>query len=146
MSERLIEDERGRKLLVRFIEHQQLPFVATIKGGKLRSLDQNRLQWKWASEAAEQRQDVTPREVVNEWKLMFGVPILCAESEEFAVAWLRPEVELSHPVKLRLIEIVPVTSLMTTKSMKQYLDEVYRHCTENGIELSVPDDMKWKAP
>lgn len=143
MIDRLIEDERGRQRLVAFIKNQSLPFVANIKSGRHRSLDQNKLQWLWASEAAAQRQDMTPAEVQAEWKLRFGVPILCAENAGFAAAWLRPAVQISYEAQLMLMNVISVTSIMTSGQLKQYLDQVYQWNAERGIELTSPEDMQW---
>jgi hypothetical protein len=95
-----------------------------------------------------QRQDVTAREVQAEWKLRFGVPILAVESDEFANAWLRLETKFSYEEQIALIEElnISVTSLMTTKQLKSYLDQVYQFNAERGIELTVPEDLKYASP
>jgi hypothetical protein len=144
--ERLIEDERGRKLLVEHIAQQQLPFRVSIKDGRSRSLDQNALMWKWIGEIAEHRGDVTAQEVACELKLTYGIPLLCSEDEAFAAMWLVPEVTLSHEAKLKLMEFLPITSAMTMKQLSQYLDEIYRWYTMCGVKLTTPEDMKWKTP
>jgi hypothetical protein len=129
--------------LVAFISHQPLPFVATIKSGKVRSIDQNRLQWLWASEAAEQRADVSPLEVQHEWKALFGAPLLAEEDEAFAKVWLRAEIRLTWEERVAWMRFVPVTSLMTSKQLSRYLDEVYKFNTDLGLELTNPEDLKW---
>jgi hypothetical protein len=127
---------------VAFIRHQPLPFVATIKSGKVRSIDQNRLQWLWANEAAEQRQDVSAAEVQREWKLNIGVGILM-EDEDFANVWTPAEQKLTYEEQLDLMQVLPVTSMMSSKQLSRYLDLVYQHNTERGIELTNPEDLKW---
>jgi hypothetical protein len=146
MIDRLIEDERDLNRLIAFLRHQKLPFTARISDGRVRSIEQNRLQWLWAAEAAMQRQDVTAREVQAEWKLRFGVPILAADNEDFAATALRLEVKLSYEERLELMEFVSVTSLMTTKQLKSFLDQVYQYNAERGIELTVPEDLKYASP
>jgi hypothetical protein len=142
MTERLVENEHDRRLLIRYIEHQPLPFRAKLTAGRLRSLDQNRLQWLWAAEAALQRQDITAREVQNEWKLLFGIPSLCTDDPVFAEGWAEVE-KLPYRKRLLLMQLFSVTSVMTQRQMKAYLDDVYRFNTENGIQLTVPEDLKW---
>lgn len=137
--ERLIETEAERKRLVAHIGRLKLPFRITTKDGRSRSLDQNRLQFQWAGEIAEQRGDTTAQEQQQEWKLTRGVPILAAENAEFATAWLSVEVNLSYEERLRLMSVIPVTSLMTMKQLSQYLDEIYREYTEAGYELTRPE-------
>lgn len=142
---RLIETEGERKRLVAFISHQPLPFVAIIKSGKARSIDQNRLQWLWANEAAEQRQDVSAAEVQREWKLNIGVGILM-EDEDFSNVWTPAEQKLTYEEQLDLMQVLPVTSMMSSKQLSRYLDLVYQHNTERGIELTNPEDLKWGKP
>jgi hypothetical protein len=146
MTTRTIENEGERGRLVKFVQNQSLPFTVTFKDGRVRSVDQNRLQWLWAAQASEQRQDMTFTEVQNEWKLLFGIPILCAGNEEFGAMWSNAETKLSHGEKLRLMRFIPVTSIMSVREVAQYLDEVYRQNTEAGIELTNPEDLKWGKP
>jgi hypothetical protein len=146
MVERLIEDEGGRKRLIAFIGGQSLPFVATIKGGKMRSLDQNRLQWLWANEASSQRGDISNVEVQREWKLNIGVPILLEENAVFPALWEAVDEKLTYEERLLLMHALQVTRIMTTKQLSRYLDEVYRQNTEAGIELTNPEDLKWGKP
>lgn len=148
MSERLVETEAGRSMLIRYIQEHPLPFIcATIKG-KRRSLDQNRLQRLWCNEIAEARGDVTPEEVRGYCKLALGVPIMRAGSAKWAEEYdfvLKP---LSYEAKLRLMMEpldYPVTRRMTTKQMKQYLDDICQHFAQQGIQLTQPDWMGWAA-
>jgi hypothetical protein len=144
MRERLVEDERGRKLLLRFIREQKLPFTIKITEGRLRSTEQNRLQWLWATEAAAARQDTPAKEIQAEWKLNFGVPILCAEDEEFADTWVRVENKFSYNEQLELMNFLSVTSLMTSRQLSNYLNQIYQHYSEHGIELTDPEDLRWE--
>jgi hypothetical protein len=144
--ERLIQNEGERKRLVKFVNHQSLPFVATVRPGRMRSLDQNRLQWLWANEAAAQRGDTTNVEVQREWKLNIGVPILLEENAVFPALWEAVDEKLNYGEKLLLMHVLQVTSVMTTKQLSRYLDEVYRQNTEAGIELTDPEDLRWGKP
>ena len=83
MTERFIETEQARKMLLRFIEAQKLPMTVSVTLGRRRSADQNRLQRKWMNEISEQLGDQTPEEVRGYCKLTIGVPILRAENEKF---------------------------------------------------------------
>jgi hypothetical protein len=143
MTTRTIETEGERGRLARFIKSQPLPFTIVIKDGRMRSVNQNHLQWLWAAQASEQRQDISFTSVQSEWKLLYGVPILCAGDEEFAAMWQIAEAKLSHEEKLKLMQYIPVTSIMSMKQLAQYLDEVYRANVEVGIELTDPEDLKW---
>jgi hypothetical protein len=142
MVERLIETERARKLLVALINNRQLPFRISIRDGRLRSLPQNKLQWRWAQETAEQRGDVTADEVQREWKALIGCPLVAAEDESFAKVWSRAEAVMTWEERVEWMRFLPITSLMTVTQLKTYLDEVYRYNVERGIELTRPEDLE----
>lgn len=141
MTERLVEDERGRTLLVNFIQNQKLPFRANIKDGRDRSIEQNRLMWMWAAEAGGQR-GMTAGEQQHEWKLLYGIPLLLAENDTFAKVW-RPLEGTPYAWRLKWMEFIDVTSIMTTKQMAHFLETVLRKMTEDGIELTIPEDLRW---
>lgn len=141
--DRLVETEQDRKMLVRFIEARKLPFVATIKGGRHRTLRQNQLQRLWMNEISEQLGDTTPEEARGYCKLAIGVPILRAENEDFCAAYDQHIKPLPYFTKIAMMMEPldwPVTRLMTTKQHTEYLDAVYKHFTEQGVKLTVPDD------
>ena len=144
MTQRFLETEADRRMLIRFIEGQPLPLtVAITKGGK-RSLKQNKLQRLWLNEIAEQLGDQTPEEVRGYCKLTIGVPILRAEHEGFRERYdaiLRP---LPYEQKLALMMEpldFPISRLMTTKQATAYLDGIHRHFSEKGVALTDPGDL-----
>lgn len=116
-----------------------LPFTVEWSLGRDRSLDQNRLQFLWAREAAEQRGDVTADEVRHEWKLYHGIPILCEESEEYREFCRLTLKQLSGEQRLKAMKFTPVTSEMKVKQMVRYLDAIERECAERGITLTDPE-------
>lgn len=140
-NSRIVETEQARGMLVKFIQSKNLPFVATITDGKGRTTKQNKLQRKWTVEISEQLGDCTPEEVRAYMKLAIGVPILRAENEAFRVRYDEVVKPLPYGVKLALMAEpldMPVTRLMTTAQKKKYLDEVFRHYSEQGLVLTVP--------
>ena len=93
-----------------------------------RSEAQNRLSHRWYGEIAEQGQEYTQEQIKCRAKKHFGVPILLAESEKFNAAWLKA-IESFPTYEEQVDELLaffPVTSLMTTKQMSQYLTAFYR--------------------
>lgn len=138
--DRLIEDHRDLERLTNFLKHQKLPFTVKVTNGRLRSVEQNRLQWLWANEVAMQRGDCYAADVQAEWKLSFGVPILLAEDEEFAADWNASAASLSYEKQLRLMRQYPVTRQMNSKQLSNYLNQIEQHCTEQGWELTNPED------
>ena len=144
MFERIVTSEYERKMLIRLIEGQKkFPFTVNISSGKHRSIEQNRLQRKWVAEIAEQM----PGESAEYWrgycKLRFGVPIMRRDSEAFRERYdaiIRP-LPYEHKIAAMMEPLdLPVTRIMKTKQKTEYLDEVFRHFTEQGVILTIPDD------
>lgn len=143
MTQHIIENEFQLNMLIRRLEakRKELPITVSIADGGKRTVNQNRLNRKWMMEIAEQ----------NGWsaeyaraycKLTIGVPILRAENDDFRVKYdliIRP---LPYEQKLALMMEpldFPVTRLMTTKQQSRYMDEVYRHFSDQGFILTIPD-------
>lgn len=143
--ERVVKDEIDRKLLITFIQNHKLPFVATIVKGKPRTVKQNRLQRLLINEITEQLGDQTSEEVRGYCKLTLGVPILRAENELFRERYdaiVRP---LPYEHKLQLMQepiSFPITRLMTTEQKTRYIDGIYRHFSEKGLVLTVPESER----
>jgi hypothetical protein len=133
------EAERQRAILA--LQHRRPPFTVTLTKGEPRSLAQNRLQRLWLKEAEEQG-DQTAEEYRAWCKLTIGVPILRADNDAFCAQYdaiIRP---LPYERKLELMRVpidFPVTRLMTTGQLKQYLDAMYQHFSGQGFHLTDPD-------
>ncbi len=146
MTERIITDERERRLLIKLIEGQKLPFTATVTRGSIRSYEQNRLQRLWVKEIAEQLGDRTAEEVRGECKLTIGVPMLRSEDEVFRREYDRLIRPLSYADKLAcMMEPIdlPVTRRMKTAMKHRYLDEIFRRYSELGVVLTIPVDKRY---
>ena len=139
MPHRHVENRRDLEALATLFAGFRLPFTVEWTQGRDRSLDQNRLQFLWAREAAEQRGDMTPDEVRCEWKLYHGVPILCEDSPEFRAFCRAALGPLNGEQRLKAMRFVPVTSEFKVKQMVRYLDIIERECAERGIKLTQPD-------
>lgn len=138
--DRLIADKRDLERLVAYLHAQPFPYTVKFTEGRLRSVEQNRLMWLWANESAMQRSDSTAREVQSEWKLVFGVPILVAENEEFADAWALVEAKFTYEEQLDFMDAMPVTSIMTAKQLSRFLDQVYLSEGKAGRKLTEPEE------
>lgn len=139
MAHRILATEYDRAAFIKLVQGLKLPATFEWQQGRDRSLDQNRLQFLWAREAADQRGDVTADEVRREWKLRHGVPILREESAEFRATYDRAVRPLPYDQKLDAMHIIDVTSLMKVPQMVRYLDTIQRECAEQGIRLTDPD-------
>lgn len=136
---RILETQADLELWVKFLRSRKLPQTVSTEDGRDRSLEQNKLQFLWAKEAAEQRGDMDHVEVRCEWKLIYGVPILRAENGEFRADYDATVKGLPYHLKLRLMRRYAVTSEMTVKQMVAYLDTIQRECAEQGIRLTDPE-------
>jgi len=139
MAHRIIDNERDRADFLKLFAGLALPVTIEWQQGRDRSLDQNRLQFLWAREAAEQRGDMTADEVRCEWKLIHGVPILREESSEFREIYDTAIKPLPYDMKLQAMRFIPVTSEMKVRQMVRYLDIIQRECAQQGIRLTDPD-------
>jgi Fe-S cluster assembly scaffold protein SufB len=139
MAHRIITNPAELDDLTRFLGNLKLPITVEWVLGRDRTKEQNRLQFLWAREAAEQRGDRTPEEQRNEWKLRFGIPIMREDSPEFREVYDRLIKPLSYPQKIKAMELIAVTSLMKVKQMVRYLDAIERECAEEGVKLTAHD-------
>ena len=143
MPTRILETEQDRQRLIKLIKAHKMPCTVTIKKGKDRTLEQNKLQRLWLNEAAEQLQDELAEDKRAYCKLHFGVPILRADDEKFCKAYDKIIRPLPYHQKLEMMKVPldwPVTRLMTTKQKTQYLDKIYEHYTSLGVSLTQPKE------
>jgi len=143
LTNRIIQTEDDRHMLVKLIDGHAMPFTVTITKGKRRSIAQNRLQRQWMNEISEQLEDRTPEEWRGYCKLTLGVPILRAEDEAFCAVYDKIVKPLPYEQKYNLMMMplyFPITRHMTTKQKTQYLDGVCRHFADKGVVLTQPED------
>lgn len=99
-----------------------------VKAGKGRSLDQNAISHAWYAQVARELREDDERGVKRFCKLHFGVPILRAEDEEFREVYDSTlKAWLTYEQKLQAMDILPVTSSMSTKQLHQYMLDVQDH-------------------
>lgn len=142
---RTINTEHERDMAARLVENRPVPFTLTVTDGKHRTTAQNRLINKWYGEVSEQKGDMSAKEVRAYCKLTIGVPILRAQNEAFRIRYDEVLKPLSYEQKIAIMSEplnLPVTSLMNTKQLTEYLDGIARHFGEQGIILTMPEDMR----
>lgn len=118
----------------------------TVRDGKDRTLLQNALSHAWY----EQLEREVPEDKAPGWKrfckLHCGVPILRRDDEDFRVAYDASIKGLSYESKLEAMEILPVTSLMTTRQLCEYLEKVKELIfNKYRVVLEFPEDMRSAA-
>jgi hypothetical protein len=145
MTDRIVENEQDRQMLIKFVQSQKLPFTATVTAGKHRTTLQNKLQRLWVKEIAEQMGDRSAEEVRGYCKLHIGVPMLREENEAFRKGYdevIRP-LTYEHKLKAMMEPLdFPITRIMTTRQKKAYLDAIHREFSERGIVLTDPEALE----
>lgn len=139
MASRVLANKSDVDLAVDWLRSMKLPCTISVRKGKHRSPEQNRLQRLWCNEAAEQLGDETAEEKRAYCKLHFGIPILRAELDEYCAAYDKYIRPLSYEAKLAMMAVpldYPVTRLMTTGQKKRYLDDIWHHFTNLGVKLT----------
>lgn len=115
------------------------PFTQT------RSELQNALSFAWYAELANNLKEDTASGYRCFCKLHFGIGIMRADDEEFRKVYDTVIKKLSYEEKLKIMAILPVTSLMNTKQLTEYLDLMKAHYYEkNGYDLKYPDELNAK--
>ena len=148
MPSRFIDTEQARESLLTFIRNQPLKFTVMITKGGARTSRQNRLFHQYLIDITRQMQTES-----HEWwrgysKLHIGVPILRREDETFREEYDKTVRPLPYETKIRCMMepiALPVTSRFTTVLMKEFLDEMHRHFSEQGIELTDPDALRYSG-
>lgn len=137
-SETSMQDAIGK---VREAFKDRRYFTLTFKFGKARTVDQNALSHAWYEQVARELREDDARGVKRFAKLHFGVPILRAEDAEFREVYDAViKRNLSYEQKLIAMDMLPVTSRMTTKQISQYMQDVQDHYRTKGVALEFPPE------
>jgi len=129
---KLIGDLRGL-----WREHKYLRI--SIKAGKDRSLSQNALEHTWFAQIANELREQTTAQVKAECKLIYGVPILRAENEDFRTFYDAAIKRLEYGQKLEAMNFVPVSSIMTVDQLSQFLNAIQKGY-EGRVALEFPPE------
>jgi hypothetical protein len=145
VTTRRVRTKSDKPALVAYVSNLSPPYTVKFTQGLDRSAEQNRLQWLWANELAEQFGDMSAAEYQAFFKLHFGVPILRADDDDFREIYDRMMKPQAYEDKLKFMLHggFSVSSLMTTKQMTQYLDAIYTEFTGRGALLTRPDEGTW---
>ena len=140
MADRILRTPEDVDEFVRLLCELKLPVTVAWKSGADRTGQQNRLQWLWANEAAQQLGDRGAEDLQAEWKLTVGVPIMRADDPAFREVYDRAIRPLAYEKKVAAMKLgFPVTSIMKVRQMVRYMDEVQRQCLQMGLRLTEPD-------
>ena len=142
MPSTVVTTAATRDHVIQLLKHKKPPYTVSIRDGRNRSVEQNRLQRLWLNEAADQLKEHTAEGYRAYCKLHYGVPILRNENEDFREAYdnhIRPH---SYEDKLAMMAVpldFPVTRLMKMGQKKRYLDDIYQHFLGLGVLLTEPN-------
>jgi hypothetical protein len=115
--------------------------VEVCKYVKRRTGEQNALAFAWYAEVAAKVGQESARDVRRYCKLHHGVPIMRAEDAEFREAYDVVIKPLAYELKLIAMDSWPVTSLMETVQLSQYLEAVQQDYMRQGVMLEFPDSQ-----
>ncbi len=143
MTVQTIRTENDKYNFYDLMNDMKPPLTVTIKEGIDRSLEQNRLQQKWHTEAAQQLKDESAEDKRAYCKLVYGVPIRRENDEVFKDIYDKTIRPLEYEQKLEIMKVpidLPVTRDMKVKEMKEYLDQIYQFYTGLGVKLTEPQE------
>lgn len=103
-----------------------------------RTNDQNRLLWEWITQVAK-HQGETKEDVHRESKLSIGCPILFRDNEGFAEFYRRVLAPQDRADRLKAMDFIDVSSVMTTKQMVEFMDEFEKKWRMRGVPLTIPE-------
>lgn len=109
-----------------------------------RTHDQNAISHAWYVQLASEMPDHDALGWKCHCKLHYGVPILRAEDDTFREAYDAAIKGLTYEQKLKVMRILPVTSLMSTKQLSKYLEAMKEEFAEHGVRLEFPDDVMFR--
>lgn len=90
-----------------------------------RSIEQNDMKEMQVKYIAEQVHGGDEDAARREAKYLCGIPILCRDDPEFMAFCEMALAHLVHEERIEAMAYVPVTSIMSKKQMKEYIDKVF---------------------
>ncbi|MEM6465601.1 MAG: hypothetical protein AAF679_03720 [Pseudomonadota bacterium] len=123
--------------------NQALPCTVTVKEGALRSLSANALLHRWYADVARHLGDMTAGAVKGVCHHKYGLPIRL-QDDQFQWVWSRSGALLSYEKQCAALGsgTFGISSKMTTKELKSYMDEMQRDYAEQGVRLTDPEARK----
>lgn len=118
----------------------RVPVVTVEEQGVKRSIPQNSLIYALYDDIQGQQEGETAQTVMRYCKLTIGVPILRAEDEQFRSFYDKSvRMTLTYEEKLEAMDFLPVTRLMTKAQGTDYIDQIIRHYSANGIYIKASE-------
>lgn len=144
MALRILKTEQDRERWVSFLNAQALPMTVSHAKGANRTKQQNATLHKWFGQIASEQGD-SAAAIKAELKLRFGLPIMQANHPGWVEEWSPLYEPLPYAMRLKVFEIIPMTSLMRVKEMSEFMEAIQRECRTLGISLIDPEARKYEA-
>lgn len=144
-NRRTIRNPQNFQAFLAYLGDMPMPYTVSVSKGAKRSLDQNALAHKWYAEIAAQRGDVDAGDVKAECNVIYGVPILRRDDEAYARFLDRLDLDHEAMVYASKRGLLPCTSLMTTKQLAEYGENLCRDYRQQGFTLTDPEARKYEA-
>jgi len=117
--------------------------LTLVEVGKKRRISANNQQHLWYGQVANYYGDRSALEVKNFCKDAFGLPlVLNNEAHSDKMEFLLDKLNYfkhSHESKMKLIQCLEVTSLLTTAESKILMDQMIYYFNEQGIPIKFKD-------
>lgn len=104
-----------------------------------RTADQNRMFWELYGEIAKQKGDESAEDIWRYCKLHHGIPILRRDDPTFGRWYDQNMKSMEYPIKLEAMRYMSVTSDFSKKQGSEYIDNVIREFSQQGIYLLTKD-------
>lgn len=137
----IISGPRAHEVAHELVKVAPLDHSVTVAPPKTkRTPNQNRTLHMWFGEIAQQRDDWDASEVKGFCHRQWGLPIKLRD-EQFAWVWSQSGQRLGYERQCALLAsgVLNVSSSMTTKELKEYMDAMQRHFLGEGVRLTNPD-------
>jgi hypothetical protein len=144
MPSRTIRTEADREAFTRLFAAFPLPCTASLAKGIRRSDQQSRTVEKWYAQIGQETSQL-PIQAKAECKLRYGLPIMLTENPAWVQKWAPLYEPFDYARRLTLFEVIPMTSLFTTRQMSAYMDAVQGVYRAMGIALIDPEARRYEA-
>ena len=117
--------------------------VSLTEDVKKRSLSANAQQHLWYGQISKQQGDKSPLDVKNFCKDAFGLPlVLNSEKHADKMEFLLDKLDYykhSYESRMKLIQCLEVTSLLSKKESKEYMDQMIFYYNDIGVNIKFKD-------
>lgn len=109
-----------------------------------RSLDQNAISHAWYGDIAKALDSDTAEGWKCYCKLHHGVGIMRRDNPEFKQVYDEAIKGLSYEKKLQIMKILPVTSMMNTAQLNEYLESIQADFMTKNVILTFPNEVNYE--